>query len=95
MSNRIHISDGDTYNISIGEPVILLKKPIHEIRGTWDYSNSSLPPCLAPIFLPGLGEKCLAIGELMNAKQIFPLNGQLHYRTPQPNNRVRAIGQEI
>ena len=59
MSNRIHISDGDTYNISIGEPVLLLKNPIHENRGTWDY------------FLPGLGEKCLAIGEIDECKPNF------------------------
>ena len=70
MSNRIHISDGDTYNISIAEPVLLLKKPIHETRGTWDYSIVAYPP-VWPQFLPGLGEKCLAIGKIDECKPNF------------------------
>ena len=70
MSNRIHISDGDIYNISIGEPVLLLKKPIHENRGTWDYSIVAYP-LFGPNFLPGLGEKCLAIGEIDECKPNF------------------------
>ena len=72
MSNRIHISDRDTYNIPIGEPVLLLKKSIHENRGTWDYSIVAYPPVWPQFFtLLGLGEKCLAIGEIDECKPNF------------------------
>ena len=70
MSNRINISDGDTYNISIGEPVLLLKKPIHENRGTWDYSIVAYPP-VWPQFFTWVRGKMLAIGEIDDCKPNF------------------------